>query len=101
MHPWVIWHLAEARVEELHGDRHRDSHRSARPPHRSAPPSLRLRTRRRLIATGAIPARRQSRGGVVDHLAGWAGRRLIATGTRLVRRGRPTGVGTEALGAAR
>jgi hypothetical protein len=81
MHPWVIWHLAEERVEELHG-------------HRDQP-------RHHLRGAGAVSPRRPSRIGLGDRLAGWAGRHLITTGTRLARRGRRAGVGTEARGAAR
>ncbi len=84
MHPWVIWNLAEERVEELHRHRHRYS-----PRHQP-----------RLHLTGASP-RRQGWLGIADRLAGWAGRRMITTGTRMARRGRPAGVSTEALGAAR
>jgi hypothetical protein len=87
MHPWVIWNLAEERVEEFHGHRHRYSPRYQ--------PWLDLK--------GASPRRqgRQGRLGMVDRLAGWAGRGMITTGTRLARRGRPAGISTEALGAAR
>jgi hypothetical protein len=99
MHPWVIWNLAEERVEEFHGHRHRYSPRYQ--------PWLDLK--------GASPRRqgrqgrqgrqdrqgRQGRLGMVDRLAGWAGRGMITTGTRLARRGRPGGISTEALGAAR
>jgi hypothetical protein len=84
MHPWVIWNLAEERVEELHGHRHRYS----------------PRYQPRLDPQGA-PPRGQGRLGIAGRLAGWTGRGMITTGTRLARRGRPAGISTEALGAAR
>ena len=84
MHPWVIWNLAEERVEGS-TDTGTDTHPGYQP---------------RLDLKGASP-RRQGRLGIVDRLAGWAGRRMITTGTRLARRGRPGGISTEALGAAR
>jgi hypothetical protein len=83
MHPWVIWNLAEDRVGEFHQNRHRQ-------------PSW-----HHLNGSGAGPSRRAYPVRVADRLAGWAGRQMIATGTRLARRGRLTGLGNEALGAAR